>query len=51
MEETVYVGLAVNSRDLQKTAEARISHVSTTGDVSPAGLFTHSQDIRFPLPP
>jgi tetratricopeptide (TPR) repeat protein len=53
MEETVYLGLAVNSRDLKKTAEARISHVTTTGEVSPSGPFTESQDIRFQmaLPP
>jgi serine/threonine protein kinase/tetratricopeptide (TPR) repeat protein len=51
MEETVYIGLAVNSRDLKKTAEARISHVTTTGNVSPSGPFAESQDIRFQLPP
>lgn len=50
MAETVYMGLAANSRDLTKTAEARISRVTTTGDVIPSGPFTQSQDIRFHLP-
>jgi hypothetical protein len=45
MDEPVYIGLAVNSRDATKTARARISHVTTTGNVSPAGSFTESQDI------
>jgi serine/threonine protein kinase/Tol biopolymer transport system component len=40
MRETVYVGLAVTSHDITRTAEARISHVTTTGNVSP----------RHPLP-
>jgi tetratricopeptide (TPR) repeat protein len=50
MGETVYVGLAANSRDFLKTAEARISHVTTTGHAIPAGPFKESRDIRFQLP-
>ena len=50
MPDSVYIGLAVTSHDNKKTAEARFSHVTTTGNVSPAGLFTESQDIRFQLP-
>jgi len=50
MSESVYIGLAVTSHDNKKTAEARFSHVTTTGNVSPAGPFTESQDIRFQLP-
>jgi serine/threonine protein kinase len=51
MRDTVYVGLAVTSLDPSRLAEARISHVKTTGNVSPSGPFTESQDIRSPLPP
>ncbi len=50
MDETVSIGLAVTSHDVTRTAEARISHVTTAGDVSPSGPFTESQDIRFQLP-
>ncbi len=45
----VHIGLALTSRDNKKTAAARISHVTTTGNVSPAGPFLESQDIRFQL--
>jgi hypothetical protein len=34
------VGLAVTSLDPSRLAEARISHVKTTGNVSPSGPFT-----------
>jgi len=47
MDGTVYIGLAVTSHDVTRTAETRISHVTTTGDVSPSGPFTLSQDINF----
>jgi serine/threonine protein kinase/tetratricopeptide (TPR) repeat protein/regulation of enolase protein 1 (concanavalin A-like superfamily) len=50
MPESVYIGLAVTSHDNQKTAEARISHVTTTGAVRGAGPFTESQDIALPFP-
>ncbi|MCX5644314.1 MAG: protein kinase [Phycisphaerae bacterium] len=50
MEETVYMGLAVTSHDITRTAEAHISHVTTTGNVSLSGPFAESQDIRFQLP-
>lgn len=42
--------LAVISRDNKKTVQARISHVTTTGEVSPSGLFTESRDIFGPVP-
>ena len=45
MSETVYVGLAASSHDTRRTAEVRISNVSLTGDVSPGGPFTVSEDI------
>ena len=51
MPETVCIGLAVTSRDNKRTAEAQFSHVTTTGNVSPTGPFTESQDIRLQLPP
>jgi serine/threonine protein kinase/regulation of enolase protein 1 (concanavalin A-like superfamily) len=51
MTDSAYIGLALTSHNNRKTAEARISHVSTTGDVSPSGPFTESQDISFQLPP
>jgi regulation of enolase protein 1 (concanavalin A-like superfamily) len=51
MPEKVYLGLAVTSHDSKRTAEARFSHVTTTGDVTPTGSFKESQDIRFQLPP
>jgi serine/threonine protein kinase/tetratricopeptide (TPR) repeat protein len=50
MDEMVYIGLAVTSHDINKTAGARISHVTTTGNVSPAGPFTESRDIPSQLP-
>jgi len=43
--ETVYVGLAASSHDPRRAAEARISNVSFTGNVSPGGPFTVSEDI------
>jgi hypothetical protein len=49
--ETGYIGLAVTSHDSAKTAEARISHVTTTGNVSPPGPFTESCDIPRESPP
>jgi len=51
MPDSVYIGLALTSCDNKKTAEARISHVTTTGNVSPSGPFTEAQDIRLSLPP
>jgi hypothetical protein len=45
MGETALVGLAVTSSDTVRTAEARISNVSITGQVSPEGPFTVSEDI------
>jgi hypothetical protein len=45
MDETVYIGLAVTSHDIARTAEACISNVTTTGDVSPSGPFIESSDI------
>jgi hypothetical protein len=39
------VHLAVNYREGTRTAAARISHVTTTGGVSPPGPFTESQGI------
>jgi regulation of enolase protein 1 (concanavalin A-like superfamily) len=51
MPDSVYVGLVVTSHNNRKTAEACISHVTTTGDVSPPGPFTESQDISFQLLP
>jgi serine/threonine protein kinase/tetratricopeptide (TPR) repeat protein len=47
---SVYIGLAVTSHDNEKAAEARISHVTTTGDVSYSAPFEESQDIRLPVP-
>jgi len=46
-----YVGLSIASNDPSRIAEARISHVITTGDVSPPGPFTESRDIRLQPPP
>jgi hypothetical protein len=51
MNETVYLGLAVTSHDATKTAEARVSHVTATGVLTPTGPFNESRDIGFPLPP
>ncbi len=51
MDETAYIGLAVTSHDVTKPAEARFSHVATSGDVAPLGPFTESQDILSQLPP
>lgn len=51
MSDDVYIGLAVTSHDNKRTVEARISHVTTSGNVSPPSPFTESQDIRLRLPP
>jgi len=45
MSETVYVGLAASSHDPRRTAKVGISNVSLTGDVSPGGPFTVSEDV------
>jgi hypothetical protein len=45
MKEPVHIGLAVTSHDATKMAEARISHVTTAGNVRSSGPFTESQDI------
>jgi len=45
MDETVYIGLVVTSQNAGRAATARIAHVTSTGDVSPAGPFTVSEDI------
>jgi eukaryotic-like serine/threonine-protein kinase len=50
LSQTTYVGLSIASNDPSHIAEARISHVATTGDVSPLGPFSQSQDIRLQLP-
>jgi serine/threonine protein kinase/regulation of enolase protein 1 (concanavalin A-like superfamily) len=47
MDKTVTIGLAVSSCDGTKTAEARFSHVTITGNVSTTGPLTESQDICF----
>jgi serine/threonine protein kinase len=51
MPHSAYIGLAVTSHDKERTAEARISHVTTTGDISSYASFRHSQDVRLQLPP
>jgi serine/threonine protein kinase/tetratricopeptide (TPR) repeat protein len=51
MDETVYIGLAANSRNATKAAEARFAHATTTGNVSPPGPFTESCDIPRESPP
>jgi serine/threonine protein kinase/Tfp pilus assembly protein PilF len=51
MPNGVYIGLAVTSHDSQRTVEARISHVTTTGDISWASHFRQSQDVRLQLAP
>ncbi len=45
MPDCVYVGLAVTAHDGRKTAEACISHVTVTGNVTSPGPFEESQDI------
>jgi hypothetical protein len=51
MPDCVFIGLAVTAHDGRKTAEARISHVTITGNVTPPGPFEESQDIFLRLPP
>lgn len=51
MDETIYIGLAVTSHEVSRTAEASISNVTTTGNVSTIGPFTESQDIPSNIPP
>ena len=45
MTDPVYIGLVVCSHVSGQFAEATYSNVSTTGNVTPAGPFTQSQDI------
>ena len=47
--ETVYVGLAVTSHTGPLPAEAKMSHVTVTGNVSPPGEFLWSEDIGFQM--
>jgi serine/threonine protein kinase len=51
MDATVYIGLAVTSHDVTRTAEARFSHVTTTGNLNPLGPLTESSDITLRFPP
>jgi tetratricopeptide (TPR) repeat protein len=51
MPYSVYIGLAITSGNNNRTGEALISNVSTTGDVSTISHFGESQDIRIQLPP
>lgn len=50
LNETMYVGPTITSHDPSRNAEARLSQVSTTGNVDPAGPFTESHDARLQLP-
>jgi len=45
MKETVYIGLAITSDNTYSTTEAKISNITVTGNVSPNGPFTVSEDI------
>lgn len=45
MGETVHIGLAVTSSSPVRTAEVRVSDVTVTGDISPDGPLTVSEDI------
>jgi len=45
MSVNTYIGLHVCSHEELETAEAVFSNVRTTGDVTPTGPFTQSQDI------
>jgi len=45
MTDPVYIGLVVCSHVAGQFAEATYSNVGTTGNVTPAGAFTASQDI------
>jgi len=45
MDGTVHVGLAATSHNAGRTVTTRIAHVTSTGDVSPQGPFTVSEDI------
>ena len=49
MGETVHIGLAVTSFQVSRMAQAWMSNVTVTGDVSLAGPFTVSEDIGFKL--
>ncbi len=50
MNGTVYVGLAVTSHTGPFVAdEAKMSNVTSIGDVSPAGEFLWSEDIGFQM--
>lgn len=49
MGNTVYVGLAVTSHAGPVPAEARMSHITVAGDVSPPGEFLWSEDIGFQM--
>lgn len=51
MPPSVYIGLAVTSHDRRRTAEARISHVTTSGEVGFIGHLKRSQDVCLQLPP
>jgi serine/threonine protein kinase len=49
MNETVHVGLAVMSWSPGRTTEARVSNVTVTGQVEPAGPFLWSKNIGFQM--
>jgi len=46
MDKTVYIGLAIISNNSSHSTEAKMSHITVTGNVSPNGPFTISEDIN-----
>jgi hypothetical protein len=51
MNQTVYLGLVLTSYDPSGNTQARISHVTTTGNTSPFDFSTKFQHIALPFPP
>ena len=49
MNKAVHIGLAVTSRASPLPAEAKISNVEVTGNVSPDGEFLWSEDVGFQM--
>lgn len=45
MNQTVHIGLAITSNNSSRSTEAKMSNITVTGNVSPNGPFTISEDI------
>jgi hypothetical protein len=49
VDDTVHIGMAITSNNSSRSTEAKMSNITVTGNVSPNGPFTVSEDISLNL--